>query len=222
MSTTACSIASTSLLWVDKFHGLPSERLIKLSGGFTGDMHDIASQFLSGSTTVPDAGFVLNESVRVGTKVQVVDATTELSATFIYGQLIVQGAALAAGSIVRTAYATVNSTYNEAILTNDPDKWMWAAGIGPAALALSDMTDTYEGWFLCGGYAPSTEGEATKFGVSDLRSATVKGYLDVGSVTGAAALVAGDHNGTDDTALLPATGYTQETDAYAFTVFTDD
>ncbi|HUW56801.1 MAG TPA: hypothetical protein VMZ92_09210 [Planctomycetota bacterium] len=222
MAAAACHIASTSLRWVDKFHGRASEELLKVSGGFTGDLHNVSTQFLAGSTTVPDAGFALNEIIEIGTKIKVCDPATGLSATFIYGQLIVQGATLAAGSVVRTAYATSNATFDECVLTNDPDLWMWAAGIGPSALALSAMTNTYLGWFMCGGYVPQTDATAVVWGVTALKAATVKGYHDVAVESGAAALVAGDHVGTDAMALVTMSNYQQTPDAYSFTVFTND
>ncbi len=224
MAAAACHIASTSLKWVDKF----TPRLVVpfegLTGGFTGDIHNVSSQVLAGSTTVPNAGFTKNESLTIGTKVQVVDRATGIAAVFIYGKLVAQnGVTAAAGTIVRTAsYAAGNTGYNEAFLANDPDDWMWVKGVGPSALVLSAMTTGNTGFFLCGGKVPVAGATATAWGITGLVAATVKGLLDVASITGASVLIAGDHSGTEDTALIPPDADGQTPDALSFTVFTND
>jgi len=226
MSAAACHIASTSLKWTDKFEDREVVSITRLIGGFTGDMHNVSSPYLAGSTTIPNAGFTINEAVDIGTKCVVVDPATGISAVFIYGKYAKAGSVtLAAGHIVRTAYATSNAGYNDCYFTNSPDYDMFGDGLGCSALALSAMTEGNNGWFMIGGKAPITTATAKDWGLTEFVAATVKGLIDVATVTGASGFIVTDASATDLFALAPLNADAtdgEETDALAYTVFTND
>jgi hypothetical protein len=222
MAAAATHIASTSILLKDRFQDklwLPAGYV----GGFTGDLNNVSTQVIAPSSTIPNSGFTLNESAQIGTKVKIYDPVTLRSATFIYGKLVKHGGvATAAGSFVATAYATSNSTFVPAYFTDSPDYWMNAAGFNAFAVCVSAMTEGDQGWFLCGGQiSAATSVSAIAYGFTALAAATVKGYIDVSSVTGASAYSIGDVSTTDEIGMVAPSAYGQETDVLAFTVMTN-
>ena len=91
---------------------------------------------------------------RAGTKVQVYDVTSEGYATLIYLNYNTGGTTGVLGSIaVPEAFLAADKYYD---VTVDGDAIATDVQVQdiPFGIMLSGMTDTYYGWFWCGGLAP--------------------------------------------------------------------
>lgn len=188
MGLAVGTVDATDVVLKDGFPDGPSLPHIPTSG-FTGsDQHNVSA---------------IPRGLRLGTKVKYHDETAGGEVTMIYLGLADQDTVtIAAGSIVRPAGAVDNSDENLYMMTNDPDDKMFAHTVGPAAIALSAITDAFYGWFWCGGPCPQ-DGKAF---CSVLAAAVIQTYLNAGH-DGASAFAAGAHATHDHFALVEPASY---------------
>ena len=136
------------LMLNDLWPGVPTVRSKPLDG-FTGSAHHN----------------VATEKYRLGTKIQLYhDGGTDINqgySTFIYLRAAADAEtapAMAVTSVVCVdgtpeSLTTANKFY---VVTNDSDLTSVETG-SPCAIALSTMTNSYYGWFWCGGVCPTAE-----------------------------------------------------------------
>ena len=108
------------------------------TGGFTGSTHhDVATPQFSRGEKIS----IMNQST----------AGQEGWSTFIY---LTVGTQNANSLIAAKSLVVPDSGTDVLVVTNDPDDCLVNTGCLLAAYALSAMTNTYSGWFWCGGICP--------------------------------------------------------------------
>lgn len=161
------------------------------TSGFTGsDQNNVAS--------VP-------RGLRLGTKVKYHDVTAGGEVTMIYLHVADNGdTAIAPGAILRPAGSTDNADEGLYVVSNDTDDHMFGSGIGPAAIAISAVTDDYKTWAWCAGFCPQ-DGKAF---CSLLAAAAIATYLNAGH-SAAGSFAAGTAGSGDAGALIELAADTQ-------------
>ena len=182
------TVAATDVVLRDCFPDGPSLPHIPTSG-FTGsDQNNVSA---------------LPRGLKLGTKVKYYDETAGGPVTMIYLGLADQDTVtVAVGHVLRPAGGTDNSDENIYMMGNDPDDQMFADTVGPAAIAISAITDAYYGWFWCGGHCPQ-DGKAF---CSVLAAASIPTNLSAGH-SNASAVCAGDDSTADMFALVEPASY---------------
>jgi hypothetical protein len=129
-----------------------------------------------------------------GTKVRYYNATLKGWGVCIYAKYSKGAETLAAGYLMGIDSANAPGTYGYHSITGDVSTFGTSGRSGGLyAVALSAMTDTYWGWFWCGGIVPDFYTSATaKIGDSD--------FLTDGNIIAGAAVA--PHLSTDATMIL--------------------